>query len=523
MGAAAAPPTGPIVPAVLCIADGWGEAEAGPGNAIRLARTPHLDALRRRAQATVLAAHGGAVGLPCGQQGNSEVGHLTIGAGRVVPQDLTRISAAIADGSFFANPALVGAVSGARDRGRAVHVLGLVSPGGVHSHSDHLLAIFALCRRLGSSDCHLHAFLDGRDTPPVSGAAFLEEVLARLAALGTGTLASVGGRYFAMDRDQRWDRTARAYAVITGSGGPVTEDPIAYVRAQNAAGVGDEFVPPARVAAGGHPPVRLLPGDTVIHANFRPDRARQLTHALVDEGFDAFPRGSLVAGLQVVTLTPYERDLAVAAFAKPDVADTLGATVAGHGLTQFHVAETEKYAHVTYFVNGGRERPLPGEERLLVPSPRVATYDLEPEMGAAAITRAVVARVRARRDALVIVNFANGDMVGHTGDLDATVRAVEAVDRGVGAIAAAASAGGFVLCFTADHGNAEAMLDPATGGPRTAHTTSPVPLLLALPGRGAAGARTLAAGGALQDVAPTLLQAMGLSAPAAMTGRDLRG
>ncbi len=521
MAGGTGPSAGPIVPAVLCIADGWGEGPPGPGNAIRLARTPSLDDLRRRAAVTTLLAHGVAVGLPEGQQGNSEVGHLTIGAGRVVPQDLTRIGAAIADQSFYATPALVAAIRRARDRGRAVHVLGLCSPGGVHSHQQQLEAVFELCRRLDCPRAHLHAFLDGRDTPPMSGADHLAATLHRLDAIGVGRLASVSGRYFAMDRDRRWDRTARAYAVIAGTGGDRTADPVAYVRDQYARGVGDEFVPPAAVAAAGEPPVRVEDGDTVIHANFRPDRARQLVHALVDERFTAFDRGRRLEDLAVVTFTPFEAGLEVAvAFAKPDVLGTVGEAVAAAGLTQFHVAETEKYAHVTYFVNGGREIPLGGESRLLIPSPRVATYDRAPEMSAAAIADAVVERIRSGTDALVIVNFANADMVGHTGDLAATVLAAEAVDRGVGAIERAARAAGWWLCVTADHGNAEQMRDPATGGPRTAHTTNPVPMVLA----GPAGGRPprMAAGGALRDVAPTLLGAMGIAVPPAMTGSDLR-
>ncbi|HUY97861.1 MAG TPA: 2,3-bisphosphoglycerate-independent phosphoglycerate mutase [Verrucomicrobiae bacterium] len=515
MGAAA------VVPAILCIADGWGEGPPGPGNAIRLARTPQLTALRAGAVATRLTAHGTAVGLPDGQQGNSEVGHLTIGAGRVVQQDLTRIDAAIADQSFFANPALVGAITAARDHGRRVHVLGLLSAGGVHSHQDHILAIFELCRRLGMPQAYLHAFLDGRDTPPTSGAGFLEAAAARLSREGIGRVASCSGRYFAMDRDHRWDRIHAAYRAIATGTAQVVADPVAYVRDQYAAGVTDEFVTPVAVAPAGADPVWIAAGDTVIHANFRPDRARQLTHALVDPHFDAFPRGDRPGSLQLVTLTRYEAGLPVAvAFSKPDVLGTLGDAVAAAGRTQFHVAETEKYAHVTYFINGGREAPLRGEERHLVPSPRVATYDLAPEMSAAGVAQAVLGRIRAGSDALIVVNFANADMLGHTGDLAATIAGVEEVDRHLGAIATSALAQGWLVCFTADHGNAEAMLDPATGGPRTAHTTNPVPLILA--GPAARIGRALGDGGALRDVAPTVLAAMGIAVPAAMTGSDLR-
>ncbi|HUY61645.1 MAG TPA: 2,3-bisphosphoglycerate-independent phosphoglycerate mutase, partial [Candidatus Dormibacteraeota bacterium] len=366
------PGSGAVRPAVLCICDGWGEREELAGNAIALARTPHMDRLRAEAPWTLVAAHGTAVGLPPGQQGNSEVGHLTIGAGRVVLQDLTRIDAAIADGSFYSNPALVAAVDRARDRGAALHCLGLVSPGGVHAHQHHLVALMELCRRRGLDRVYIHAFTDGRDTPPASGRGFLAELLERLTALGTGRLASLIGRYYAMDRDRRWDRIARAYATICGDGGAVATDPLAVMDAHYAQGLTDEFVPPTRLADDAGPLPRLRAGDSVVHLSFRPDRARQLTHALVDQNFDAFPRGPRLDDLEMVTLTSYEADLPVTvAFAKPDVRHTLGEVVAEAGLRQFHVAETEKYAHVTYFINGGREAPLPGEERLLVPSPRV--------------------------------------------------------------------------------------------------------------------------------------------------------
>jgi len=512
------PGSGAVRPAVLCICDGWGEREELAGNAIALARTPHMDRLRAEAPWTLVAAHGTAVGLPPGQQGNSEVGHLTIGAGRVVLQDLTRIDAAIADGSFYSNPALVAAVDRARDRGAALHCLGLVSPGGVHAHQHHLVALMELCRRRGLDRVYIHAFTDGRDTPPASGRGFLAELLERLTALGTGRLASLIGRYYAMDRDRRWDRIARAYATICGDGGAVATDPLAVMDAHYAQGLTDEFVPPTRLADDAGPLPRLRAGDSVVHLSFRPDRARQLTHALVDQNFDAFPRGPRLDDLEMVTLTSYEADLPVTvAFAKPDVRHTLGEVVAEAGLRQFHVAETEKYAHVTYFINGGREAPLPGEERLLVPSPRVATYDTVPQMSAPALAQAVVERLAAATDALIVVNFANADMVGHTGSLPATIAAVETLDGCVGAIVEAVRARSGLLCLTADHGNAELMVDAATGTPRTAHTTNPVPLVLA----GAPPGTTLAAGGGLRDVAPTLLGAMGLPVPEMMTGSDL--
>ncbi len=509
---------GSVRPAVLCICDGWGERDAVAGNAIALARTPHIDRLRAEAPWTLVAAHGGAVGLPDGQQGNSEVGHLTIGAGRVVLQDLTRIDGAIADGSFYANPALVAAVDRARDRGAALHCFALISPGGVHGHQEHLLALLELCRRRGLDRVYVHGFTDGRDTPPSSARGFLAELLQHLAPHGPGRLASLIGRYYAMDRDRRWDRVARAYQTICGDGGEVSPDPLALLDAHYARGLTDEFLPPTRLADATGPLPRLRAGDSVVHLNFRPDRARQLTHALVDPEFDAFPRGPRLDDLEVVTLTSYEAGLPVAvAFAKPDVQRPLGEVVAEAGLRQFHVAETEKYAHVTYFINGGREAALPGEERLLVPSLRVATYDTVPQMRAPALAQAVVDRLAAATEALIVVNFANADMVGHTGSLPATVAAVETVDRCVGALVEAVRARGGLFCLTADHGNAEMMVDPTTGSPRTAHTTSPVPLLL----MGAPPGTTLAAGGGLRDVAPTLLRAMGLPVPEVMTGSDL--
>jgi 2,3-bisphosphoglycerate-independent phosphoglycerate mutase len=505
-------------PAVLCICDGWGWRAETSGNAIALARTPCFDRLLRESPHTTLAASGLAVGLPEGQQGNSEVGHLTIGSGRVVFQDLTRIDLAVADGSFYSNPVLVAAVERAKERGTRLHLMGLVSPGGVHSSQAHLVAICELCRRRGLDRVSIHAFMDGRDTPPTAGRQFLSELIDELSKLGVGQVASVGGRYFGMDRDQRWDRLQLAFDTILGRGATRVGNALAYLDSQYAQGVTDEFIPPAAIVPEGGSPGGLEDGDVLIHFNFRPDRARELCHALADREFDSFDRGRLPQNLSLSTFTRFDDSLdAEVAFPKPLVGNTLAEVVSKAGLSQFHVAETEKYAHVTYFLNGGREEAFPGEERLLVPSSKVATYDLAPEMRAAPITEAVLGQLRRAQAALIAVNFANADMVGHTGDLEATVIAVEFLDSCLGRLAEASAQAGYLFMMTADHGNAESKVDPRDGSKLTAHTTNPVPLILSYD----ASCRSLAEGG-LRDVAPTLLAAMGIAAPEEMTGTDLR-
>jgi 2,3-bisphosphoglycerate-independent phosphoglycerate mutase len=507
-----------VRPFVLVILDGWGSNADPYGNAIAAARTPELDALEATCPHTVVDASGEAVGLPPGQQGNSEVGHLTIGAGRLIYQPLSRINRAIDDGSFFANPALCATVDRARDRGAALHCLGLISPGGVHSRQDQAVAVAELARRRGLDRVWFHAFLDGRDEPPTSAGRFVATFVASLRGVGVGAVASVAGRYYAMDRDRRWDRTQRAYEVIAGAGNGTATDAVAYIEAQYAAGSTDEFVAPASIVQEGRR-VRIDDGDSIIFFNFRPDRARQLSHALIDPDFDGFTRSRVLRDVELVTFTEYERDLdARVAFPREDVSHTLAETVSAAGLRQFHVAETEKYAHVTYFINGGRETPFDGEERLLVPSPRVATYDLVPAMNAAGVTDAVIARLEAGIDALIIANYANADMVGHTGDFEATVRAVESVDACLGRIARAVDAARGALLITADHGNAEYKIDRRDGSILTAHTTSPVPVILSGVGNG-----PLRPGGGLRDIAPTVLEALGVPIPAEMTGRSLLG
>jgi 2,3-bisphosphoglycerate-independent phosphoglycerate mutase len=479
----------------LVILDGWGCAPPGPGNAVSLARTPVFDDLWARYPHTTLTASGEAVGLPPGQMGNSEVGHLTIGAGRRLYQDLLRINRAIADGSFFENPALVAAVERARERGGNLHLLGLVSCGGVHSHLDHLRALLELARRRGMAErTFIHAFTDGRDVSP-------HAAVEDLATLPAERIATICGRYYAMDRDTRWERTERAFAAIVAGEGTAGSDPLAEVRRSYAKGVTDEFIEP--VVLRSRP--RLRPGkDVAVFFNFRPDRARQLAQRLLE------------AGVDLTTMTRYREDLdCPVAFPEQDVSDTLPEVVARAGLRQLHVAETEKYAHVTYFLNGGREEAWPGETRILVPSPRdVGTYDRKPEMAADQVARRFAEEV-GRGYSFAVVNFANPDMVGHTGVIPAVVRAVETVDRCLGEVQAAVARAGGVSLVTADHGNAEQLLEEDGKSPHTAHTTSPVPLILA-----ARGWR-LRQGGELADLAPTVLHLLGLSAPAAMTGRSL--
>ena len=479
----------------LVILDGWGLAPPGAGNAVELARTPVFDSLSSRYPTTQLEASGPAVGLPEGQMGNSEVGHLTIGSGRVLYQDLVRVSHAVADGSILSNEALVEGFRRARARGGEVHLLGLVSNGGVHSHIDHLRALLAVAEReeMGRRTW-IDAFTDGRDVSP---SAAIED----LATLPSELIATVSGRYYAMDRDNRWERTERALEAILHRVGAQVADPVQGVYESYAAGLTDEFVEP--IVVHGRP--RLDPArDTAIVFNFRPDRVRQLTERL------------LATGVDVVTMTRYRDDFACpVAFDEQVVGDTLAQRLSEKGCAQLHAAETEKYAHVTYFFNGGVEEPWPGEERILVPSPRnVASYDLAPQMSARSVAAQVAARL-ARGCRFCVVNFANPDMVGHTGVIPAVVTAVETVDACLGTVVEATTKQGGVCLVTADHGNAEQMLAADGMSPHTAHTTNPVPLVATLPGR------TLRAGGSLSDLAPTVLELLGVPRPRAMTGTSL--
>ena len=506
-------------PLVLVIIDGWGYRTDPFGNAIAAARKPNWDALWTRWPHTILAAAGDPVGLPQGQQGNSEVGHLNIGAGRIVYQDLTRINRAMREGSFLTNRVLSTAMRSAA-AGPALHLMGLVSPGGVHSSTQHLYALLEMAHSLGVPRVFVHAFTDGRDEPPTSAAGYIADLAERIRATGTGAIASVSGRYDAMDRDKRWDRTERAYRIVVQATGPIAPDPVALIKQSYDAGITDEFIVPTRIVPPGEdPPPPIADRDSVIFFNFRPDRSRQLSHAILDDRWDHFERNHRPRLAHFVTFTEYEKGLPVeVAFPDEPLRHVIAEVVSQAGWPQFHTAETEKYAHVTYFLNGGREAPFPGEDRLLVPSPKVATYDLQPEMSAAPVTDELLARLAKGHYRFLVVNFANPDMVGHTGVFPATVRAVEVVDAMLGRIAGPVLSGGGILAITADHGNAELKVDRATGAPLTAHTTSPVPLILA----GAAGVQGLREGGKLGDIAPTLLPLVGLEVPREMSGDDLR-
>jgi 2,3-bisphosphoglycerate-independent phosphoglycerate mutase len=478
----------------LVILDGWGLAPPGPGNAVELADTPIFDALWKRYPHTTLAASGEAVGLPPGQMGNSEVGHLTIGSGRVLFQDLMRVNLAIRDGSFFENPALVSAFQRAHDRGGDVHLLGLTSYGGVHSHMNHLRALLELAERQGMSDyTWIHAFTDGRDVSPHSA-------VRDLAELPRDRIATVVGRYYAMDRDQRWERTDRAHRAIRLGEGEVTEDPVRAVELSYARGVTDEFVEP--IVVSGTP--RLQMRDAAIFFNFRPDRARQLSQRLLEDGVD------------LTTMTRYRDDFACpVALEEQKVRNTLAEVLAASGARQLHCAETEKYAHVTYFLNGGKEDEWEGETRVLVPSPRdVPSYDLKPEMSAEGVAEQVCSHVPDGYR-FAVVNFANPDMVGHTGKIPAVVAAVEVTDRCLGRVVSCVEEAGGVCLVTADHGNAEVMLEPDGVSPHTAHTSNPVPLLVT------GGGLALRDGGELSDLAPTILALLGIPVPAEMTGKPL--
>ena len=500
-------------PVVLMILDGWGYREDPADNALALADLPHWRRLWAGAPHTLVHTEGRHVGLPDGQMGNSEVGHMNLGAGRVVYQDLTRVDAAIEDGSFFANAELRAACEAARANGGTLHVLGLMSPGGVHSHEAHVFAMLQLAAREGVP-VQVHAFLDGRDMPPRSAEPSLRALQAACEAHGNARIATVGGRYFAMDRDKRWDRVRKAWdAMVEAQAAHAAPDALAALAEAYARGENDEFVAPT-VLAGAQP---MRDGDAVVFMNFRADRARQLAAAFVDPAFDGF-EARRPALSRFVCLTEYEARLAApVAFAPDDLRNTLGEVLAAHGMTQLRIAETEKYAHVTFFFSGGREALYAGEERILVPSPQVATYDLQPEMSCPEVTAKLVDAIDSGRFDVVVCNIANPDMVGHTGDLQAAIKAAEVVDVAIGAVEAAVRRVGGALLVTADHGNLEMMRDPDTGQPHTAHTVGPVPLVYV----GERAGATLRAGGALRDIAPTMLDLLGLPQPAEMTGQSL--
>jgi 2,3-bisphosphoglycerate-independent phosphoglycerate mutase len=504
-------------PYVLVILDGWGHREETDYNAIANADTPNWDALWASRPHTLISGSGMDVGLPEGQMGNSEVGHMNLGAGRVVYQDFTRITHAIQTGEFQSNQVFHSAI--AKAQGHAIHLLGLVSPGGVHSHEDHIAAMIDLCRSQGANQVYLHAFLDGRDTPPRSALPSLMRLDHQLRASGTGRIASLCGRYYAMDRDKRWDRVSQAYRMLTENATDYQATSAelglqaAYQRDES-----DEFVKPTCICSDQEPPVATADGDVVIFMNFRADRARQLTQAFVDAAFTGFERPVRPRIAEFVMLTRYADELsAPCAFPPQSLNQVLGEYLSQQGKTQLRLAETEKYAHVTFFFSGGQEACFPGEERILIPSPKVATYDLQPEMSAPEVTDQLVNAITGGKFDLIVCNYANGDMVGHTGNYEAAMQAVMVLDQCLGRVTAAVDSSGGTLLVTADHGNCEQMLDRSTGQAHTAHTTDLVPLVYV-------GPKTIelrVSGGTLADVAPTLLELMELPIPPEMTGHSL--
>ncbi len=520
-------PAGRPRPFVLIIMDGWGINPRKEGNAIALARTPNIDKLAQNWPHTAVKTSGEAVGLPEGQMGNSEVGHQNIGAGKRVLQDYTRVSESIKDGTFFHNPALLKAVEHVKKNGSQLHICGLLGNGGVHAHESHLEALLQLAQMHDIERVYIHSFTDGRDSSPTGGVEFMRLLQARAGEIGgehPAKVATVTGRYYAMDRDNRWDRTGMTYFAMTRAEGLQASSAIAAIQQSYDKQVTDEFIMPTVVMEDGHPVAVVKAGDALIHYNFRPDRARQLTKAFVQQELPPqaegkFNRGPRLQDLAYVMMTEYEEGLdADVAYRADEVEMPLARIISEHGLRQFHTAETEKYAHVTYFINGRRETPFPGEDRVLVPSPKVPTYDLQPEMSAAGITDTAVERIRSGQYDLVIMNYANADMVGHTGVIEAAIKAVEAVDTGVGRIVEATLAMGGGLLITADHGNAEQLIEYDTGKPFTAHTTNPVPLYLVVPQLAQARLRS---DGILADVSPTILEIMLIPQPKDMTGSSL--
>src|SRR2546427_54782 len=520
-------PAGRPRPFVLVILDGWGINPRKEGNAIALARTPNIDRLAREWPHTAVRTSGEAVGLPEGQMGNSEVGHQNIGAGKRVLQDYTRVSESIRDGSFYQNPAFLKAVEHVKKHSSQLHIFGLLGDGGVHAHETHLEALLRLAHMHDIERVYIHAFTDGRDTSPTGGVEFMRLLQARASEIGgehAAKVATVSGRYYAMDRDNRWDRTGMTYFAMTRAEGLRANSAVEAIQQSYDSNVTDEFILPTVIMEENHPVATVKAGDALIHYNFRPDRARQLTKAFVmkalpPQAAGKFDRGPRLEELVYVMMTEYEVGLeAEVAYRADEVDMPLARVISDAGLRQFHTAETEKYAHVTYFINGRRETPFPGEDRLLVPSPKVPTYDLQPEMSAAGVTATAVEHIRSGQYDLVIMNYANADMVGHTGVIEAAIKAVEAVDTGVGRVVEATLAAGGGLLITADHGNAEQLIDYETGKPFTAHTTNPVPLYLVVPQLAHVKLRT---DGILADVAPTVLQVMGIQQPKDMTGRTL--
>ena len=506
-------------PVVLVIMDGLGLREEKAGNAVAAANTPVLDKLIKECPFVKGEASGLAVGLPDGQMGNSEVGHLNMGAGRIVYQELTRITKSIEDGNFFELPALKQSADNCQKYDSALHIMGLLSDGGVHSHIGHLYGLLEFARRKGLKKVYVHAFMDGRDTPPDSGLSFIKALEAKMQELGVGEIATVCGRYYAMDRDKNYDRIEKAFDALTLGKGEYCGKAEEAVQKAYAAGITDEFIVPAVITKGNEPIARIAEHDSVIFFNYRPDRARQLSRAFCDDEFGYFDRGERM-NICYTCFTDYDETIEhkTVVFPKEEIHNTFGEYIAANGRRQLRIAETEKYAHVTFFFNGGREEPYEHEDRILVPSPKdVPTYDLKPEMSAIEVCDKLCDAIKSGRYDAIICNFANADMVGHTGVMEAAVKAVETVDTCVGRVCEAVKAAGGAAFICADHGNADLMLDPATGRPHTAHTTSPVPFILFNADKGVG----LREGGVLSDIAPTLLELMGLDKPEDMTASSL--
>ena len=500
---------------MLMILDGFGMNNNAEGNSIKIANTPNIDNLMKKNPTTEIHTSGLDVGLPEGQMGNSEVGHTNIGAGRIVYQELTRITKEIEEGDFFSNPELVKAIENCKEHETKLHIMGLLSDGGVHSHNRHLYALLELAKRKDFEDVYVHCFLDGRDTPPASAENYLAELEKKMAEKGVGKIASISGRYYSMDRDKRWERVEKSYqALVNGIGEKETSSIIAIEKSYQKE-VFDEFVEPTLICNNDEPIATIQKNDSVIFFNFRPDRAREITRTLVDPDFDGFKRDYFP--VYFVCFTQYDATLPNVhiAFKPTTLENTFGEYISKKGLTQLRIAETEKYAHVTFFFNGGEEKQYPGEDRILVPSPKVATYDLKPEMSAKEVTEKVIEAIQSQKYNCIILNYANLDMVGHTGNLEATVKAIETIDDCVGKVVEEVNKVQGVLLITADHGNAEQMIDYATGEPHTAHTTNPVPFILV--GKEDAKLKP----GRLADLAPTMLDIMGLEKPKEMTGESI--
>ena len=499
---------------MLMILDGFGINERKDGNAIAIANTPVIDKLLKLNPNTTIKTSGLDVGLPEGQMGNSEVGHTNIGAGRIVYQELTRITKSIEDGDFFSIPELVGAIENCKKHNSKLHIMGLLSNGGVHSHIRHLYALLELAKRKDFEDIYVHCFLDGRDTPPASGEGFITELEQKMAEKGVGKIASISGRFYSMDRDKRWERVEKSYnALVNGIGEKATSATQAIEESYQKE-IFDEFVLPTLICNNDEPIATIGENDSVIFLNFRPDRAREITRSLVDKDFTGFERKYFP--LYYVCFTNYDETIKNVhiVFKKDEIKNTLGEIVSKKGLTQLRIAETEKYAHVTFFFNGGEEKQYKGEDRILIPSPKVETYDMKPEMSAIEVTDKVVEVIESKKYNTIILNYANPDMVGHTGNLEATIKAIETIDTCVGRVVEALKKVNGVAIITADHGNSEQMIDYTTGEPHTAHTTNPVPLILV-------GKKATLKPGRLADLAPTMLEIMGIEKPAEMTGTSL--